>query len=1147
MKKKLSICIALVSILMVIFDFHIVTAENSDRNKTQRKHAKQTQDKSDKNDKKQKKYSSETILIKYKDGIQETDAETVFADIGVEVKKKCKKTGITILKVKNKNKTIETMIKDLNESSLIKYAEPDYVMQADVSPNDPSFNDLWGLHNTGVFGTADADIDAPEAWDITTGNANIVVAVIDTGVDYTHEDLAANMWINPYEIAGNNIDDDGNGYIDDIYGIDTANKDSDPYDDNGHGTHCSGTIGAAGNNGIGIVGINWNIKIMACKFLDSGGFGYTTDAIECLEYILTHKMNGVNVKLTSNSWGGGEYSQALYDAIQATENEGMLFVAAAGNDGLDTDATPHYPSSYNLNNIISVAATNNNDELSGFSNYGVTSVDLAAPGSNILSTIPGNAYSYKSGTSMATPHVAGAVALVWDQNLSADYIAIKNLIMNTVDPLSPLSAYTIAGGRLNVNNALSCESGNLRMYISPGDGFEADYDANTSVFATLSECSTSIIGATVTVVTSEGVSFNLLDDGVLPDTAANDGIYSGNWTPSLVGQLTLTVEASYAGNTLTEFISGTVIKNYACNDETTYNWIDATTGVNTGIKDDDSSTEISIGFDFEFYGNTYNTVKVSSNGYLAFGDTDGSVWYNSIIPSSNIPNNIIAPFWDDLNPSKGGAIYYLLEGTSPNRTFTIEWHNIPHYSDIGQATFEVTLYEGSNNILFQYEEVSFGDSDFDYGLSATVGIEDANGNIGKLYSYNSAAISNGLAIQFSVQEDSLYAYYTFDEGAGAIAGDSSGNGNDGTIMGGSAWTTGENGGGLGFNGVDTYVDIGDIDLTDAFSIAAWIKITSLGKLMILGKTFQTYQFFVSPEGNIVFQRNSATPINYDAGLIPDTWYHVAVTFDMTNGMSLFLNGNLVSTNGDISVTNENDLATKIGVTGYAPKHFFFGTIDDVRIYRQALTSLEIQNLYGRLDTNGLLSYYAFEEGSGQVAADSSGNVNNGTINGGAVWTTGENGNGGGLDFDGADSYVDIGDMDLADAFSITAWIKITSLGKLMIVGKTYQTYQFFISPEGNLIFQRNSMTPINYNAGLAPGIWYHVAVTFDTADGMSLYLNGSLVDTNGDISVTNENDIVTKIGATGYAPKHFFFGTIDEVRIYHRALTGQEVIDLYNL
>ncbi|MBM4067059.1 MAG: hypothetical protein FJ266_15730 [Planctomycetes bacterium] len=191
---------------MFIFDCRVIIAENFGHDTTQRKYVQQSQGKSGNSDKKQKKYSSETIIIKYKDGIQEANAESVLADIGVEVKKRCKKTGMTILKVKDKNKTVDSMIKDLNESHLIEYAEPDYEVQADVSPNDPSFGNLWGLHNTGSSGTVDADIDAPEAWDVTTGNSNVVVAVIDTGVDYAHADLAANMWKNPNEIAGNNTD-----------------------------------------------------------------------------------------------------------------------------------------------------------------------------------------------------------------------------------------------------------------------------------------------------------------------------------------------------------------------------------------------------------------------------------------------------------------------------------------------------------------------------------------------------------------------------------------------------------------------------------------------------------------------------------------------------------------------------------------------------------------------------------------------------------------------------------------------------------------------------------------------------------------------------------------------------------------------------
>ncbi|MHC4529900.1 MAG: S8 family peptidase, partial [Planctomycetota bacterium] len=270
--------------------------------------------------------------------------------------------------------TVEQALRSYNKADGILYAEPNYRVKAlSTIPNDTRFNDLWGMHNTGqTGGTPDADIDAPQAWDISTGNSQVVVAVIDTGVDYHHVDLADNMWINEPEYNGTpGVDDDDNGYIDDIYGYDFRNNDGDPMDDHYHGTHCAGTIGAVGNNSEGVAGVCWDVRIMAVKFLSSGGSGSTEDAISCVQYTT---LMGAN--LSSNSWGGGGYSQGLKDAIDAAGAAGMLFVASAGNDDEDTDVRPHYPSSYDSESLISVMSTNHSDSKSGFSNWGPVSVDL---------------------------------------------------------------------------------------------------------------------------------------------------------------------------------------------------------------------------------------------------------------------------------------------------------------------------------------------------------------------------------------------------------------------------------------------------------------------------------------------------------------------------------------------------------------------------------------------------------------------------------------------------------------------------------------------------------------------------------------------------------------------------------------------------
>ncbi len=333
----------------------------------------------------------------------------------------------------------------------VKFVEPNYVVSAaQLFPDDPDFTELWGMHNTGQSGgTADADIDAPEGWEIATGSSDVIVGIIDTGIDYTHPDLAANIWTNPGEIPGNGIDDDGNGYIDDVYGWNFFNDDNDPMDDHGHGTHVAGTVGAVGDNALGVTGVAWSVSLAALKFLGADGSGFTSDAVRAVEYAT---MMGFDI--TNNSWGGGGFSLALYEAIEAAGAAGQLFVAAAGNDGLDNDTFPQYPSSYDLDNIIAVAATDDEDALAGFSNYGATSVDLAAPGVSIYSTTMGGGYGTMSGTSMASPHVAGAAAVLKSFNPLQTPADLKAALLTGVDSLPALTGLMVSGGRLNLNGAL---------------------------------------------------------------------------------------------------------------------------------------------------------------------------------------------------------------------------------------------------------------------------------------------------------------------------------------------------------------------------------------------------------------------------------------------------------------------------------------------------------------------------------------------------------------------------------------------------------------------------------------------------------------------------------------------------------------------
>ncbi|MBE0427188.1 MAG: S8 family serine peptidase [Nitrospirae bacterium] len=344
----------------------------------------------------------------------------------------------------------------------VEYAEPNYIRRvAAVIPNDTFFRNQWALHNTGTYayGTPDADIDAPEAWTITTGSSNIIIAVLDTGIDYNHNDLAGNIWTNPGETSCiDGIDNDENGYIDDCIGWNFANNNKAPMDDNGHGTHVAGIIGAVGNNGNGIAGVMWNVRLMPVKVLDSNGAGTDAEITSGIQYAVA---NGA--KIINASLGGPNFSYSAYVAIATANAHGVLFVAAAGNNGNNNDLSPFYPASYDLPNIISVAATDQDDSRVPFSNYGEISVDVAAPGVYVLSTIPQGLYRDKDfsiGTSTAAPHVAGLAGLLMSyyngyHNAWFNHHQIRETILRYVDVLDTLNGWIRTGGRINAYSAVS--------------------------------------------------------------------------------------------------------------------------------------------------------------------------------------------------------------------------------------------------------------------------------------------------------------------------------------------------------------------------------------------------------------------------------------------------------------------------------------------------------------------------------------------------------------------------------------------------------------------------------------------------------------------------------------------------------------------
>ena len=448
------------------------------------------------------------------------------------------------------------VIAALERDPRVRYAEPNVQFRADVLPNDPSFPQLWGLENggqvvNGVTGLADADVDAGAAWDVTTGSSSVTVGVIDTGVDYLHPDLAANIWVNPGEdcpgCRTDGIDNDGNGYVDDWHGWDFKNDDNDPFDDNGHGTHVAGTIGAGGDNGQGVAGVNWTVKIMPLKFLGADGSGAASDAAEAVLYATS-----MGAVVTNNSWGGSDYSQALADAIANADAGGSLFVAAAGNSFANTDTTPNYPSGYSAPNIISVAATDQGDARAWFSNYGLRSVDLGAPGTNILSTKPGGSYQYLDGTSMATPFVTGAAALARAAFPSATAAGLKALLLRTVDANTSLTGKTTTGGRLNVGNALLCSGAPQVWLEEPRPGFGVDVGTGLDVVALAGACGDPS-GATASVT---------VDGQPVALTSSGNGLYKGTFVPSEPGALTVTATATAGAKTDSVSVSGTASTVY---------------------------------------------------------------------------------------------------------------------------------------------------------------------------------------------------------------------------------------------------------------------------------------------------------------------------------------------------------------------------------------------------------------------------------------------------------------------------------------------------------------------------------------------------------------------------------------------------------
>jgi len=672
------------------------------------------------------KYKPDKVLVRFRPGVQRSEMEAAHQQSGAKIlSEPAIVHGLHIVQL-GVGVSLESALKNYRGNKSVLYAEPDYLVHASGAPNDPQFPAQWNLQNTGQNGgTLGADIRAVQAWGITTGSPNTFVAVLDTGIDYTHQDLAANVWS---AASAFSIPDQNGNIITcaaSSHGLNAVAGTCDPQDDNGHGSHVSGIIGAVGNNNIGVAGVNWQVRILPCKILDATGAGDLASVIVCLDLVKQLKDGGLNIVATNNSWGGSDFSQALQDAIAAHFSDGILFIAAAGNDFSDNDEIPTYPANVALPNVISVSAMNRFDAVATFSNVGRRTVHLGAPGEEILSTTPNNTYSVFSGTSMAAPHVTGVAALLKAQDPSRDWRAIKNLILAGGDSIASLGQ-TITQRRLNAYGAMTCTNSRVQSRVLPvADVVSGSIGSPITLSFLNINCSQPAGNVTVQI-SPGGQTVTLTDDGTAPDQAAGDGLYSGQWTPAAFGNYSLTFPDGSVLNIGVLAAYGFV--------QTPYSYTTITgTNLNLG---DDSVAAVSSPFPIQFGGGNFSQMFVSSNGTISF--TDAYAGYNNVLLSPDgfpsyvqQPTTLIAPFWMDLFPVKGTSenVFWQVTGTAPNRQLVVEWRNVRSFlcrsDNSATITFEVVFREGSSDILFNYLDTIFGDScaSQDDGQTATIGVQ----------------------------------------------------------------------------------------------------------------------------------------------------------------------------------------------------------------------------------------------------------------------------------------------------------------------------------------------------------------------------------------------------------------------------------------
>ena len=491
-----------------------------------------------------------SFLVKRKSTASISALSAVHAKAGARSVKRFKyPAGLELVEVRPGASSAQALEVYENDPS-VEYVEPNYIVHAFAQPDDTYFWYQWGFHNIGqavwrsTEGYYDSDINAPEAWSLGVDTSNTVVGIIDTGIDYTHPDLKNNLWVNSQEIAGNGLDDDHNGYVDDIYGINSIRNNGDPWDDNIHGTHVAGVIGAEGNDAYGVTGVMQKAKIISCKFLDSNGSGDTASAIACMDYfsaLARREEDPVQIVATNNSWGGGGYSRAFAEAVRDHQGLGILFFAAASNEGSNNDVYSVFPAAIRHSNVVSVAAFNNKDQRAKFSNYGKHTVHVAAPGVDILSTIPNRYYKYLNGTSMATPFVTGLAGFLKAQDPSRDWIQIKNLIISGGTPVRTAKNTTISGRRIrmwddNGQGSASCYEQRVTARLLPKSD-EIRMRVGQKLVLSLLKINCDKSTQPVMDITEDEIPAGKLNDlGLNGDDLAYDGVFHGYFEPSSAGE-----------------------------------------------------------------------------------------------------------------------------------------------------------------------------------------------------------------------------------------------------------------------------------------------------------------------------------------------------------------------------------------------------------------------------------------------------------------------------------------------------------------------------------------------------------------------------------------------------------------------------------